>query len=86
MTVEWETLLGLVAATCTTFSFLPQVIKTLRTKRTHDISFGMYATLTTGMFLWLVYGFLIGDIPLILANGISFMLAMSVLILKIRHG
>ena len=86
MTIEWKTLLGLVAATCTTLSFLPQVLKTLQTKRTKDISLGMYTILTTGIFLWLIYGFIIHDIPLILANGISFLLTAMVLLLKIRHG
>ena len=46
----------------------------------------MYSILTTGLFLWLVYGILIKDVPLILANSISFTLSLSVLLLKIRHG
>ena len=86
MNVDWTTLIGLVAAICTTSSFLPQVIKTLKSKKTEDISLLMYAILTMGLFLWLVYGFILSDVPLILANGISFSLAMSVLILKIKHG
>ena len=84
--MDWTTLIGLVAAICTTTSFLPQVIKTLKSKKTEDISLLMYAILTMGLFLWLVYGFILSDVPLILANGISFSLAMSVLILKIKHG
>lgn len=86
MKFDWTTLVGLIAAICTTSSFLPQVIKTLRSKRTKDISLLMYAILTTGLFLWLVYGFILKDFPLILANSISFSLAMCVLFLKIRHG
>jgi MtN3 and saliva related transmembrane protein len=86
MNFDWTTLVGLTAATCTTSSFLPQVIKTLRSKNTKDISLLMYAILTMGLFLWLVYGFILKDIPLILANCISFSLAMCVLLLKIRHG
>lgn len=86
MKLDWTTLIGLIAAICTTSSFLPQVIKTLRSKKTKDISLLMYAILTTGLFLWLVYGFVLSDLPLILANGISFSLAMCVLLLKIRHG
>jgi len=80
------TLIGLIAAICTTSSFVPQVIKTLKSKRTKDISLLMYTILTTGLFLWLVYGVILRDLPLILANGISFSLAMCVLILKLRHG
>ncbi len=86
MDFEWITLLGLIAAICTTASFLPQVIKTLKSKKANDISLLMYAILTIGLFLWLVYGIALRDIPLILANGVSFSLAMSVLLLKIRHG
>jgi MtN3 and saliva related transmembrane protein len=86
MKFDWTTLIGLIAAICTTSSFLPQVIKILISKRTKDVSFLMYAILTTGLFLWLVYGFILKDFPLILANSISFTLSLCVLLLKIRHG
>ncbi|MBV5326012.1 MAG: SemiSWEET family sugar transporter [Chlorobium sp.] len=86
MNLDWTTLIGLVAATCTTCSFLPQVIKILRTKRTKDVSLLMYTILTTGLFLWLIYGFILKDLPLILANTVSFTLSMCVLVLKVRHG
>lgn len=46
----------------------------------------MYTILTTGLFLWLIYGFILKDLPLILANAVSFTLSMCVLVLKIRHG
>ncbi len=84
--MDGTTLIGLIAALCTTASFLPQVIKTLRSKKTKDISLLMYAILTTGIFFWLVYGVLLKDFPLILANVISFSFAVCVLVLKIRHG
>jgi MtN3 and saliva related transmembrane protein len=83
---DWTTLLGIIAAICTTCSFVPQVIKILRSKRTSDVSLLMYAILSTGLFLWLIYGLLLMDLPLILANTVSFTLAMCVLVLKIRHG
>ena len=86
MTVDGTTLIGLIAAICTTASFVPQVIKILRSKRTQDVSLVMYAILTTGLFLWLVYGFILHDMPLILANLVSLTLSMSVLILKLKHG
>lgn len=86
MKFEWTTLIGLIAAICTTSSFLPQVIKILRSKRTKDVSLLMYAILTTGLFLWLVYGFILKDFPLILANSISLTLSLCVLLLKIKHG
>lgn len=79
------TILGLIAAFCTAFSFLPQVIKTIRTKNTRDLSLGMYSVFSLGILLWLVYGLLIRDIPLILANTITLMLAVTILFLKIKY-
>jgi MtN3 and saliva related transmembrane protein len=86
MKFDWTTLLGIIAAICTTCSFVPQVVKILRSKRTNDVSLLMYAILSAGLFLWLIYGLLLMDLPLILANTVSFTLAMCVLVLKIRHG
>jgi MtN3 and saliva related transmembrane protein len=86
MKFDWTTLIGLIAAICTTCSFLPQVIKIVRSKKTKDVSLLMYAILTTGLFLWLIYGFILHDFPLILANSISLTLSACVLLLKIRHG
>ena len=86
MRFDWTTIIGLIAAVCTTCSFLPQVIKILRSKRTRDVSLWMYSILTTGLFLWLVYGFILNDVPLIAANSVSFTLSLCVLVLKIRHG
>jgi len=65
---------------------VPQVIKIIKTKGTKDISLLMYTILTTGFFFWLTYGLIIKDIPIILANTISFSLALTVLIFKIKHG
>ena len=84
--IEWMTLIGLAAAVCTTIAFLPQAVKSLKTKQTKDISLPMYVIFTTGVFLWLVYGIIISDIPLILANGITLILAGMILTLKIKHG
>ncbi len=86
MTMNGTTLIGLIAALCTTASFLPPVINTLTSKKTKDISLLMYAILTTGIFFWLVYGILLKDFPLILANVISFSLSVCVLVMKLRHG
>jgi len=79
-------ILGFVAATLTTIAFLPQVIKTLKTKRTKDISLPMYFILTMGLFSWFVYGITLQDYPIILANGLTFILAAIILVLKIRNG
>ena len=77
---------GFLAALCTTCSFLPQVIKTIKIKETKDISFSMYAILIAGVLLWIIYGILKQDVPVIVANVITFVLATTVLILKIKHG
>ncbi len=80
------TIVGFLAAFCTTISFLPQVIRIIKIKETKDISFLMYAILITGIFLWIIYGILKQDMPVIVANIITFVLATTVLILKIKYG
>lgn len=77
---------GVVAGICTTFSFLPQALKALKTKETKSLSLSMYSILVVGVFLWFVYGLLIESFSVIAANMITFLLAGMVLFLKIRHG
>ncbi len=86
METSWVTGIGLIAGLCTTSSFLPQIIKTIRSKKTRDLSTGMYLTLSLGLFLWFVYGIFLRDIPLIITNGISFSFSAMVLFFKFRHG
>jgi MtN3 and saliva related transmembrane protein len=83
--MELITVLGLIAATLTTISFLPQAIKTSRTKHTKGLSLGMYSVLTTGVLLWIIYGILIRDLPLILANGITLIFTVTILFLIIKY-
>lgn len=80
------TALGLLAATLTTTAFVPQVVKTWRTRSTHDISLGMFSILVAGIIAWLIYGAIIRDIPLILANAVTLLLAGTILVFKIRNG
>ena len=84
--MKWVTVLGFIAAACTTIAFLPQVIKTCRMKETKDISLLMYIVLITGISLWVLYGVLIRDYPISIANGVTFILALIILIAKIRYG
>jgi MtN3 and saliva related transmembrane protein len=84
--VPISTIIGLAAATCTTTSFLPQVIKAWRTRSTRDVSAGMFALLVTGNSLWLLYGALISDLPLVVANLITLGLVATILALKLRYG
>jgi MtN3 and saliva related transmembrane protein len=85
MIMNWITLLGVVAGILTTISFLPQVIKAWKTKQTKDISLGMYSIFVSGVALWLVYGFAINDLPVILANAVTLVLAGFVLLMKIKY-
>ena len=78
--------IGLMAAFCTTLAFVPQVVKTWRTRSTADVSLGMFVLMVVGMSAWLAYGLLIGDVPLILANAVTLSLASIILVLKLRHG
>lgn len=71
MDLNLVSLIGLAAASCTTWSFLPQVIRLIKTHDARAISLTMYIILTTGVLLWLIYGIIIGDLPLILSNIIT---------------
>ena len=83
--MTWITIMGFVAALLTTCAFLPQVIKTCRMKETRDISLWMYLIFTIGVSLWLGYGILIGDYPILIANGATLILALIILVAKIRY-
>ena len=83
--MNYITVIGLVAASFTTFSFLPQAVKVIKTKNTKDLSLPMYAILTTGVLIWLIYGFLMQDIPIMVSNLITFMLSFTILVLKIKY-
>jgi MtN3 and saliva related transmembrane protein len=78
-------ILGAIAAACTTGAFLPQAIKVIVTQETKSLSLIMYIMLTTGVALWLAYGILKADIPLIIANGVTFAFASIILIIKIKN-
>jgi MtN3 and saliva related transmembrane protein len=77
---------GYAAALCTTGAYVPQVVKVWRTRATQDISLKMFLVLVTGRALWLTYGFWRGEMPLILANGVTLVLASTILYFKLRHG
>jgi MtN3 and saliva related transmembrane protein len=78
---EW---LGYTAATLTTASFLPQAWLTFRTRDVSGISLHMYSSFTLGVALWLAYGIAVRDWPVILANGVTLVLASAILALKLR--
>jgi MtN3 and saliva related transmembrane protein len=78
-----QDLLGYVAATLTTTSFVPQALQTLRTRDVSGISLGMYGAFTSGVALWLVYGIALGEWPIIVANALTVTLAATILATKI---
>lgn len=79
------TFLCLFAAFCSTFAWVPQVIKITKTKETSGISLSMYFMLAVGITSWLIYGLLIKDVPIIAANGISLIFTMIVIVLKFKY-
>jgi MtN3 and saliva related transmembrane protein len=79
-------LIGFAAATCTTMAYAPQAIKVWKTRSTGDISLGMFLVMVLGLALWLVYGLLSGDAPLVAANAITIVLAGVILVMKLRYG
>ena len=83
MSLEWT---GYVAATLTTLAFVPQALKTIRTRDTSGISLGMYVVFTVGIAFWFAYGLVLGSWPMIVSNLIAFALSATILVLKLRHG
>ena len=84
--MSWVTLIGSAAATCSTFAYLPQVIRTWRTRSTHDISLGMFAVIVLATALWLIYGIALDDGAIIAANVLGLMLSGIILFFKLRYG
>jgi len=83
--MNYLAVLGLLAGFCTTISFLPQVIKSWRSHRTNDISLVTFLILSVGTLLWLLYGIIKIDMPLIIANSVTFLLEIIIIGLKIKY-
>lgn len=83
--MEIITIIGITAATLTTLSFLPQAIQVIKTKHTKDLSLGMYSIFTVGVFFWLVYGIMLNELPIIIANVITLIFAATILVMKIKY-
>jgi len=79
-------LIGFFSGFCTTIAFLPQVIKAYRTRSTKDVSLLMFLVFTIGVAGWLIYGVLLMNVPIIIANILTLFLAFLILIAKIRFG
>lgn len=77
--------LGFIAGTITTLSFVPQVIRVYKNKSGRDVSAWMMFLLATGTMLWLIYGIMIGGVPIIAANAVTFALVVAIFILKLYY-
>ncbi len=84
--MNFITVIGLIAATLTTTAFVPQVVKSMKTKSAKDLSLGTSTMLCCGVLLWLIYGIMNRDVPIILSNALTLLLTTTLLVLKIRHG
>ena len=83
--MSWLDGLGLVAGACTTLAFLPQAIKTWKSRSASDLSLGTFLLLVSGLALWLCYGILLYNWPIILTNGLTLLIAGSILYFKFRY-
>ena len=78
--IDQNELIGFIAAVCTTFAFLPQVIKVWKTKQTKDLSLRMYTIMFIGICLWFVYGLRINSLSIVLANIVTCILVFTILV------
>jgi MtN3 and saliva related transmembrane protein len=77
--------IGYIAALLTTFSIIPQIIRVIKLKESRDISLWTISSLSAGILLWLIHGIIIGDLPVILANGVSLGLSVLMLCLVVKY-
>lgn len=78
-------IIAYIAAVLTTSSFVPQALQTIKSRQTKDISLTMYLSFCTGVLLWFIYGIFIRDGAIILANGVTFVLAFIILMMKLKY-
>lgn len=83
--MTWLDGLGIVAGTCTTLAFLPQAVKTWQSRSAKDLSVGTFMLLVGGLILWLIYGIILYNWPIILTNGFTLLIAGSILYFKFRY-
>ncbi|HTT99816.1 MAG TPA: SemiSWEET transporter [Rhizomicrobium sp.] len=84
--MAFVTLVGMIAGVLTTVAFVPQVLRTWRTRSTADISLVMFLVYVMGIVLWLIYGLMLKDIPLITSNAVTLLFSGTILGLKLKHG
>jgi len=85
MEINYINAIGLIAAALTVIAFFPQLLKVWKTRSTRDISLGMFSIFSTAVFLWSIYGVLINDPPIIIANTLVFIQAFIILMFKMKY-
>jgi MtN3 and saliva related transmembrane protein len=83
--MDWTKVIGIAAGVFTATSMLPQVIKTFKEKKAEDVSLFMLVILLAGQILWIVYGFKRQDLPIIFTNCFSFVVNITMVILRIKY-
>lgn len=83
---NFSNVIGIIAGIITTSALIPQALKIYKNKSAKDISLAMFIFLAIGVFLWFIYGILIGEIPVIIANFLSLTLICSIIFMKLRYG
>lgn len=83
--IGWTEILGLLAGVCTTAAVVPQLLKAWKTKKVEDVSPGMFFVLVTGLALWVVYGIIRNDLPIIATNGTALFLNSLMLYLLFKY-
>jgi len=78
-------LIGYVAGFCTAVAQFPQALKVIKTGNTESISFGMYLIMTLGIFFWFLYGVLLSNWPMMLANGVCLIPSVYILYITVRN-
>jgi MtN3 and saliva related transmembrane protein len=84
--MQVEILVSAAAATLTTAAFVPQALHIIRHKETRAISLFMYISFAVGVALWLLFGTMIGNWPIIVSNGITLLLALAIIAMKLKYG
>jgi len=79
-------IIGIAAGILTTIAFLPQLMRAIKTKHTKDLSLITFSLFGVGVFLWLIYGILLRELPIILANAVTLVFVVLIAVMKIKHG
>jgi len=82
--MDSATLVGYLAGFLTTVAFVPQVLKTWKSKSASDLSLGMFSVFSLGVLCWLIYGILLASVPMILWNTVTLILALALLVMKLK--